>query len=143
MPVAALTGDSMTWKAAPGQTQPSTVHIGRGQLLCSWSWFPEPGCFPLSPPQPMRSPEGFPWCSLAGMCGRPDMAILTLGWAVPPGPLAKCECTCPRLLPGAQMGLQPGGLSDFPGRPRPVRGGASVLLGASGARPDCPVLGLQ
>ena len=39
---------------------------------------------------------------------------------VSPGPRGKCECA--RLLPGAQMGLRPGGLSGFSGQPRPAGG---------------------
>lgn len=66
------------------------------------------------------------------------------GWGyVSPGPLGKHECACPERLPGAQMGLQPGALYDFPGRPRPVGGGVSALLGTSRAGPDCPDLALQ
>lgn len=79
MPGAALTGDSVTWKAAAGQAQPSAVHAGWGPLLCCQSWFPGPGCPPLGL---MQSLEGSPWYSLAGTWGRPDMATLTPGGAV-------------------------------------------------------------
>lgn len=91
----------------------------------------------------MKSLEVSPQCSLAGTWGRPDTATLTPGGAVF---LSACWVNVGvRVLNMARSpdGLQPGGLSDFPGRPRPVGGDASALLGASRAEPDCLDLGLQ